>query len=133
MGGAEEEVVLPGNTQAFTDSPIYARTNGYLKKWYVDIGTRVKAGRIAGRNRRAGTRSSIAAGEGRSGNRAGQPKLAQTTADRWVVPAEDGIVSRQETDEKAGDLNAKKAMVDARRTRSPPGRSAGVRKSHRAV
>src|SRR6202044_24656 len=37
VGGADEEVVLPGNTQAFTDSPIYARTNGYLRKWYVDI------------------------------------------------------------------------------------------------
>src|ERR1035441_2508714 len=37
-GDAEEEVVLPGSTQAFTDSPIYARTTGYLKKWYVDIG-----------------------------------------------------------------------------------------------
>ena len=45
-GGAEEEVVLPGNIQAFTDSPIYARTTGYLKKWYVDIGTRVKAGEL---------------------------------------------------------------------------------------
>ncbi len=46
LGGADEEVVLPGNTQAFTDSPIYARTTGYLKKWYVDIGTHVKAGEL---------------------------------------------------------------------------------------
>ena len=46
MGGADEEVVLPGNTQAFTDSPIYARTAGYLKKWYVDIGTHVQAGQL---------------------------------------------------------------------------------------
>ena len=46
LNGAEEEVVLPGNIQAFTDSPIYARTTGYLKKWYVDIGTHVKAGEL---------------------------------------------------------------------------------------
>src|SRR5579871_2580449 len=39
FNSADEEVVLPGNIQAFTDSPIYARTSGYLKKWYADIGT----------------------------------------------------------------------------------------------
>src|SRR5271156_2867116 len=37
-GDPEQEIVLPGNMQAFEDAPIYARTNGYLKKWYVDIG-----------------------------------------------------------------------------------------------
>ena len=46
-GGAEaEEIELPGNTQAFTDTPIYARTNGYVKHWYVDIGARVKQGQL---------------------------------------------------------------------------------------
>ena len=46
-GGAEaEEIELPGNTQAFTDTPIYSRTNGYVKDWYVDIGARVKQGQL---------------------------------------------------------------------------------------
>jgi multidrug efflux pump subunit AcrA (membrane-fusion protein) len=45
-GSPQQEIVLPGNIQAFTDSPIYARTNGYLKKWYVDIGARVKSGQL---------------------------------------------------------------------------------------
>ena len=43
-GAPTDEIVLPGNTQPLIDAPIYARTNGYLKKWYSDIGTRVKAG-----------------------------------------------------------------------------------------
>ena len=43
-GGVLEEIVLPGNTQAFSDTPIFARTNGYLKRWYADIGKPVKAG-----------------------------------------------------------------------------------------
>ena len=43
-----QEIVLPANVQAFADAPIYARTNGYLKRWYVDIGSRVKAGPTAG-------------------------------------------------------------------------------------
>jgi len=38
---SEEELVLPGTMQAYVESPIYARTNGYLKKWYHDIGSRV--------------------------------------------------------------------------------------------
>ncbi len=46
-----QEIVLPANVQAFIDAPIYARTNGYLKRWYVDIGSRVKEGPTAGRNR----------------------------------------------------------------------------------
>src|SRR5438045_246641 len=39
---AEEDLVLPGAMQAYVESPIYARTNGYLKKWYHDIGSRVR-------------------------------------------------------------------------------------------
>ena len=45
-GDRAQELVLPGNTQAFIDSPIYARTNGYLKRWYVDIGARVSNGQL---------------------------------------------------------------------------------------
>jgi RND family efflux transporter MFP subunit len=45
-GDRAQELVLPGNTQAFIDSPIYARTNGYLKQWYFDIGARVRKGHL---------------------------------------------------------------------------------------
>ena len=41
-----QEVILPGNVQPFISSPIYARTDGYLKKWYFDIGAHVKAGQL---------------------------------------------------------------------------------------
>ena len=43
-----QELVLPGNMQAYSDTPIYARTDGYLKRWTADIGTRVKAGQLLG-------------------------------------------------------------------------------------
>lgn len=46
QGQPSQEVVLPGNIQAYTDSPIYARTSGYLKKWYFDIGAHVKQGQL---------------------------------------------------------------------------------------
>ena len=45
-GAVAEEIELPGNTRAFTDTPIYARTNGYVKHWYVDIGARVRQGQL---------------------------------------------------------------------------------------
>src|SRR6202167_613777 len=45
-GAPTQEVVLPANVQAYIDAPIYARTNGYLKTWYVDIGAHVKAGQL---------------------------------------------------------------------------------------
>src|SRR5205085_8324978 len=46
QGAPSREIVLPGNIQAFVDAPIYARTNGYLKRWYFDIGTRVRKGDV---------------------------------------------------------------------------------------
>ena len=67
-----QEIVLPANVQAFADAPIYARTNGYLKRWYVDIGSRVKAGPAAGGNRYSGSEPAAAAGLRRPGHGAGQ-------------------------------------------------------------
>ncbi len=45
-GVGAEQIELPGNTQAFTDTPIYARTSGYVKRWYVDIGAHVEQGQL---------------------------------------------------------------------------------------
>ena len=47
-GAPTQEIVLPGNTQAFTSAPIYARTSGYLKRWYFDIGAQCQARPVAG-------------------------------------------------------------------------------------
>jgi RND family efflux transporter MFP subunit len=113
LGGADEEVVLPGNTQAFTDSPIYARTNGYLKKWYVDIGTHVKAGELLAEIDAPELDHQLQQAKADLATADANLKLAQTTADRWVFLLKTESVSRQETDEKTGDLNAKKAMLDA--------------------
>ena len=45
-GAPTQEIILPGNTQAFSDAPIYARTNGYLKHWYFDIGSHELKGQL---------------------------------------------------------------------------------------
>ena len=110
------EVVLPGNIQAFTDAPIYARTNGYLKRWHVDIGARVKAGQLLAEidapevdQQLQQARADLASAEANS-------KLAGTTAVRWKGLLETDSVSRQETDEKVGDLQAKEAAVESARS-----------------
>jgi len=112
-GGQEEEVVLPGNTQAFTDSPIYARTTGYLKKWYVDIGTRVKAGQLLAEIDAPELDHQLQQAKADLETARANLKLAQSTADRWEFLLKTQSVSRQETEEKSGDLSAKKAMLDA--------------------
>ena len=69
-GAPVENLVLPGNVTAYTDSPIYARTDGYLLHWYFDIGAKVKKGDSAGRDRHAGTGQAGGAGRSRPGDRA---------------------------------------------------------------
>ena len=113
LGGADEDVVLPGNIQAFTDSPIYARTTGYLKKWYVDIGMHVKAGQLLAEIDAPELDHQLQQARADLETAQANLKLAQSTADRWQFLLKSASVSRQETDEKVGDLNAKKAMVDA--------------------
>src|SRR5438067_519092 len=80
-----EEVVLPGNIQAFIDAPIYARTSGYLKKWYADIGTHVKEGQLLGEieapevdQQLQQARADLATGEANL-------KLSQITANRYLT------------------------------------------------
>jgi RND family efflux transporter MFP subunit len=108
-----EEVVLPGNTQAFTDTPIYARTNGYLKHWYFDIGARVKAGQLLADIETPEVDQQLQQAQADLATAQANYQLSQSTAARWQFLLKSDSVSKQETDEKIGDLNAKKAMLDS--------------------
>jgi RND family efflux transporter MFP subunit len=112
-GAADEEIILPGNTQAFTDAPIYARTSGYLKKWYVDIGTHVKAGQLLAEIDAPELDHQLQQARADLETAQANYALAKSTSERWQFLLKTQSVSRQETDEKIGDLNAKKAMADA--------------------
>ncbi len=61
-GNPIDTFLLPGNVTAYTDSPIYARTSGYLTKWYYDIGSHVKTGSAAGGDCNAGAGSAVGTG-----------------------------------------------------------------------
>lgn len=112
-GEASQELVLPGNVQAFMDTPIYARTNGYLKRWYADIGARVKAGQLLAEIDAPELDDQLQQARADLANAKASHTLAASTAERWEGLIKSNAVSRQETDEKMADTQVKKAMLDA--------------------
>jgi RND family efflux transporter MFP subunit len=109
------DLVLPGNVQAFLDTPIYARTNGYLKKWYADIGAHVKSGQLLAEIDTPEVDDQLRAARADLANATATYALARSTADRWTEMLKSKSVSKQETDEKVGDMLAKKGTLDAAR------------------
>lgn len=109
------DLVLSGNVQAFLDTPIYARTNGYLKRWYADIGAHVKAGQLLAEIETPEVDDQLRAARADLANAQANYALAKSTADRWSDMLKSNSVSKQETDEKVGDMLAKKGTLDAAR------------------
>ena len=112
-GAPQEEIVLPGNIQAFIDAPIYARTNGYLKRWYVDIGGRVKAGQLLAEIDTPELDQQLQQARAELATAKANYDLAQTTAARYESLLKSDSVAKQDVDNAVGDAHAKKAMVDS--------------------
>ncbi len=108
-----QEIVLPGNTQAFVDSPIYARTSGYLSHWYFDIGARVKKGDLLAEIETPEIDQQLQQAQAQLETAQANLNLAQTTADRWQFLLKSDSVSKQETDQALANLSAQKATVDS--------------------
>src|SRR3984957_5962716 len=111
--GATQQLVLPGNTQPLIDAPVYARTNGYLKKWYADIGTRVHAGELLADIETPEVDHQLQQARADLETAQANLDLAKVTADRMVNLQKKGAVARQDADNVVGDMNAKKATVDS--------------------
>jgi RND family efflux transporter MFP subunit len=108
-----QEVVLPANVQAFKDAPIYARTNGYLKRWYVDIGGRVKAGQLIAEIDTPEVNQQLSQARSDLDTAQANLQLSQITAARYAGLLKTDSVSQQDADNAAGDLAAKKAVVES--------------------
>jgi RND family efflux transporter MFP subunit len=108
-----DELVLPGTARAFTDAPIYARASGYLKKWHVDIGTRVTQGQLLAEIETPELDQQLRQARADLETARATMEMAKTTADRWQALLKRDAVSRQETDEKVSDYSAKRAVVDS--------------------
>ena len=108
-----QEIALPGNTAAFIDAPIYARTNGYLKRWYFDIGTPVKKGQLLAEIETPEIDQQLQQARADLETAQANYNIAKITASRWEFLVSTGSVSQQETDQAKSDLTAKKAAADS--------------------
>lgn len=93
-----QELVLPGNIQAFMDAPIYARTSGYLKKWYFDIGSRVKSGQLLAEIESPEVDQQLQQSREELGTAQANLKLAQLTAQRYTDLLKSDSVAKQDVD-----------------------------------
>lgn len=113
MEKPDEDLVLPGSLLAYEESPIYARTSGYLVKWYKDIGSRVKEGELLAKidtpevdqelNQSKAARQQIVA----------QLELAKISADRWENLRKTDSVSAQEADQQTSGYKQAQANLAA--------------------
>jgi RND family efflux transporter MFP subunit len=112
-GAPTQEIVLPGNTQAFIDSPIYARTSGYLKRWYFDIGAHVQKGQLLAEIETPEVDQQLLQARADLDTAQANLNIAKITASRWQDLVSTGSVSQQETDQAVSNLSAVKAAAES--------------------
>jgi len=108
-----QEIILPGNVQPFITSPIYARTNGYLRKWYADIGTKVKKGQVLALIETPEVDQQLQQSLSNLETAKANLALAEITRNRYQRLLKTNAVSQQDADNAVGTYNANKAIVDA--------------------
>jgi RND family efflux transporter MFP subunit len=108
-----EEIILPGNVQPFITSPIFARTNGYLRKWYVDIGSHVTEGQLLAVIDAPEVDQQLQQALSNLKTARANLALAELTKNRFQGLLGSQAVSQQEVDNAAGTYNADKATVEA--------------------
>jgi RND family efflux transporter MFP subunit len=111
----QQELVLPGNIQAFYDARLRARVSGYVKNWKYDIGAHVKAGEIIATIDAPDLEQQLEQAKGEQARAESETQLAKVTSKRWSALRASTAVSQQSVDEKSGDYSAKQAQVAAAR------------------
>jgi RND family efflux transporter MFP subunit len=109
----QQEIVLPGNMQPFISAPIYARTNGYLRNWYVDIGAHVKSGQLLAEIDAPEVDQQLQQARADLGTAKANLQLAQITAARYMDLLKTDSVAQQDVDNAKGNLDARNAAVDS--------------------
>jgi RND family efflux transporter MFP subunit len=108
-----QEIILPGNMQPFISSPVYARTDGYLKKWYFDIGAHVKAGQLLATIQSPEIDEQLSQAKSTLATAEANLNLAEITKTRYEAMFQKHAVAQQDRDNAEGAYSANKAMVDA--------------------
>lgn len=112
-GEGDGSLQLPGAVQAFNSAPIHPRVNGYVKQWYADIGAPVKAGQLLAEIDSPDLDAQVAQARADLAVAEANQKLAATTARRWQGLLASDAVSRQDAEDKNGDLAAKTSLVNS--------------------
>jgi RND family efflux transporter MFP subunit len=114
-GSKADDLALPGSVQAFTDTPIYSRTNGYLKKWYFDIGAHVRKGDLLAEIETPEIDQQLDQSRAELERMQANADLAGVTSNRWQTLLAKHAVSQQEADQTRANYIAAQAAVDASR------------------
>src|SRR6266481_4022221 len=107
------ELVLPGNVEPYMTAPIYSRTSGYVKKWYVDIGARVKKGQLLAEIDTPEVDQQLQQSRGNLATAQANLRLAEITKNRYQDLLKTNAVSQQDVDNAAGTYNANNSIVQA--------------------
>jgi RND family efflux transporter MFP subunit len=110
-GSPVDTFILPGNVAAYTDSPIYARTSGYLTRWYFDIGAHVKKGALLCEISTPEVDQQLAQAQADLNTAEANANNARIQADRYNGLVQSNAVSRQDTDTYVNQANATAAAV----------------------
>ena len=108
-GKPQTELILPASLQALQDTTIYARTNGYLKRWLVDFGDKVKTGQLLAEIETPELDQELQEAQAKLGQVKANLDVARVTAERYQALRGDDAVAPQEVDEKVGQYEARKA------------------------
>jgi RND family efflux transporter MFP subunit len=108
-----DEIILPGNVQPFITSPIYSRTNGYLKKWYCDIGAHVRKGQLLAVIETPEVDQQLQQARSNLLTAQANLELASITKTRYQGLLKSNAVSQQDVDNAVGTFNANKSIVEA--------------------
>jgi len=108
---AQQDLTLPSTLQAYTESPIYARTSGYVARWYKDIGSQVKKGQLLADLETPEVDQELLQARAARGQAEAQMNLAKTSAQRWESLRKMDAVAQQETDEKSSGYTQGQAAL----------------------
>src|SRR5271157_2194888 len=108
-----QEIILPGNVEPFVSAPIYSRTNGYLQKWYVDIGDHVKQGQLLAVIETPEVDQQLQQSRSNLATAQANLKLAEITANRYQGLLNSHAVAQQDVDTATQTFHANQAIVEA--------------------
>ncbi len=112
-GSGSEELILPATVQAYIESPIFARTNGYLQKWYQDIGSRVTKGQLLADIDTPEVDQELLQARAARQQVSAQLELAKVSSDRWANLRKSDSVSQQEADQQSSAYTQAQANLAA--------------------